>query len=165
MEIAIYFGLFFGSIATICVVGYLLTPNDKLPQILVNKKVGGATSINGCGTVLYGFRVLTKAELMNYGIELSEFYREKYNRYWEEKEKGKIILDRLYLPTFRTKFIAILYIPLIPVSSQISWKIKEGVMEEQFYAILTKIHWKQVFAILSPVYSAFTILSIILLLL
>lgn len=135
--------LFFVGITILCFILFLLIPDKKYLEI---SGKGGSTvyRINGFGTCMYGRKILDEEQLQYYGFEQFE-------------HEGK-----MYWPPaiFKTIFITALWIPLIPIKTQIIIDRNENWHDDSFYAIPVKMYWKQAFAILSFSYLILSIPTI-----
>jgi len=147
-----YFIIFFASLTISFIILYAFIPNKKFSEPLEYNKAKSADSmmlygIIPLGTLFLGSRRLDKEQLEYYGLSSNIDY-DKINP-WT-------------LPRFRTKFLAIV-LPLLPLRTQIMInEEKEGLIfrKAEFYAIPVKMHWKQVFSVLSWSYTIMLILII-----
>lgn len=154
MDEMAYFFIFFAIIVIIFLILYAFIPNKKYLEPLDYKKAKSAESmmlygIIPIGTLFLGSRRLDKEQLEYYGL-LPDIDFEK--------------IHPSTLPRFRTKFLAFV-LPLIPLRTQIMInEEKEGLIfrKAEFYAIPVKMHWKQVFSVLSWSYAImFTLIIVI----
>ncbi len=160
IDIGTGFVIFFALLATICVVGFAFSKEKKFPRILENKNASSANSINLIGTAFYGWKLLSKEQLEYYGLDPTDWHKQKYSEYGQDL-KGLSLSERKFFPGFQTKFISILF-PIIPVRSQIIFNKQDMGMESRFNAIPIQLYWKQAFGILAISYTSLLVITVIL---
>jgi|APFre7841882654_1041346.scaffolds.fasta_scaffold08638_5 hypothetical protein len=127
-DISIAFLSMFGLMAGIFFIGYLLAPKERFLKPLENKKGSTVYRLNGFGTCMHGWKVLDEEQLKYYGLEQFEH---EGKMYWP-------------LAKFKTIFVALLWIPFIPLKTQIIIDKGDG----SFYAFPVEFYRKQAFGVL-----------------
>ena len=128
-----------------CIIGYFVSTEKQYLQLTGESSSAGNT-VNGCGTWMYGGKVLDKEQLQIYGIDILEHEKYYYLKLNEEQEEYLNIKEPIV--KFKTVFVALFFIPFVPLKTQIVIK-KDN---DEFYLFPTEMYWKQSFSVLSFTY-------------